>query len=131
MQGIYSTGTLILFLEIALMIILIIGWIYGARRMDFNFHHKAVYLVVAVHLVSVLLWMIPLTRTILWWQIVHELIGGTAIVMGIVLVILFIVRKGMPLKLLKRTRPFMFLTIGLWLISFLFGIYWWSVAYLP
>jgi hypothetical protein len=75
--------------------------------------------------------MIPLSRTFFWWQIAHEILGGLALILGVVLVVLFFVRRGMPLKLLKRARPFMFLTIGVWLIAFLFGLYWWSVAYLP
>lgn len=130
---------LVLVLELIVLAVLIIGWLYGARRMNFKLHHKAVYSVVLIHILTVGIWMIPRAMERLsimlgnpltfWYQIVHDVIGILAIVLGAVLAILFLTRKGMPLKLLKRTRPFMFLTIGVWIIAFILGMYWFLVAW--
>jgi len=130
---------LVLVLELIILAVLIIGWLYGARRMNFKLHHKAVYSVVLIHILTVGIWMIPRAMERLsimlsnpltfWYQIVHDVIGILAIVLGAVLAILFLTRKGMPLKLLKRTRPFMFLTIGVWIIAFILGLYWFLVAW--
>lgn len=130
---------LVLILELVIVIILIVGWIYGARRMDFNLHHKAVWFVALVHFITVGFWMIPramerlsfmIANPILnWYQIVHDIVGILAIGLGVVLVLIFLVKTGMPLKLLKRTRPFMFLTIGIWLLAFILGIYWFLLAW--
>jgi hypothetical protein len=65
-----------------------------------------------------------------WYQILHDVIGIIAIGLGVVLVLLFLIKKGMPLKLLKRSRPFMFLTIGTWLLAFILGVYWFALAWL-
>lgn len=131
---------LVLFLEIIVLIVLLIGWIFGARRMNFKLHHKAIYLVVLMHILTVGIWMIPrsierlsvmLSNPIMfWYQIVHDIVGILAIGLGAVLVVLFLIKSGMPLKLLKRTRPFMFLTIGVWIIAFILGVYWFLVAWI-
>jgi hypothetical protein len=68
----------------------------------------------------------PITN---WYQIVHDIIGIFAIVLGVLLIVVFLVKTGMPLKLLKRTRPLMFVTIGTWIIAFLLGIYWFLLAW--
>ncbi|MHA2395385.1 MAG: hypothetical protein ACXAC0_01650 [Candidatus Thorarchaeota archaeon] len=130
----------VLFLEIIVLLALLIGWRYGASKMNFNLHHKAVYLVVLIHILTVGLWMIPraierlavmLSNPItFWYQIVHDIVGILAIGLGAALVILFLIRSGMPLKLLKRTRPFMFLTVGVWVIAFVLGVYWFLVAWI-
>ena len=130
---------LVLVLEIVVLTALMIGWRYGASKKNFDLHHKAVYLVVLIHILTVGLWMIPRAMERLsimlsnpltfWYQIVHDIIGILAIGLGAVLVVIFLVKKGMPLKLLKRTRPFMFLTIGVWIFSFLLGIYWFLLAW--
>jgi hypothetical protein len=130
---------LVLILEIIVLIALIVGWRYGASRMNFDLHHKAVYLVVLIHILTVGFWMIPraLDRlTIMlsnpitfWYQIVHDIFGILAIGLGAILAILFLIKRGMPLKLLKRTRPFMFLIIGVWIIAFILGLYWFLIAW--
>ena len=130
---------LVLVLEIVVLTALMIGWRYGASKKNFDLHHKAVYLIVLIHILTVGLWMIPRAMERLsimlsnpltfWYQIVHDIIGILAIGLGAVLVVIFLVKKGMPLKLLKRTRPFMFLTIGVWIFSFLLGIYWFLLAW--
>jgi hypothetical protein len=130
---------IVLILEVIVLLVLAIGWIYGSRRMDYNLHHKAVYFVALIHLLTVGAWMIPralerlpimLTNPVLnWYQIVHDAVGLFAIGLGILLVVMFLVKTGMPLKLLKRTRPLMFLTIGTWVIAFILGLYWFLVGY--
>ncbi|MFW9770365.1 MAG: hypothetical protein ACFFF9_14880 [Candidatus Thorarchaeota archaeon] len=131
---------IILILEVIVLIGLAIGWIYGSRRMKYKLHHKAVYFVVLVHILTVGAWMIPraleripfmLANPIQnWYQIVHDLIGIFAIVLGASLVVVFLIRTGMPLKLLKRTRPLMFLTVGTWIIAFILGVYWFLLAWI-
>ncbi|MFX0107652.1 MAG: hypothetical protein ACFE7R_05175 [Candidatus Hodarchaeota archaeon] len=129
----------VLVLEIVVLVTLVLGWLYGARRMDFNLHHKAVYLVVLIHLCTVGLWMIPqaIQRASImwnnpianWYQIVHDIIGLLALGLGAILVVIFLLKSGMPLKLLKRTRPLMFLTIGVWVLAFILGAYWFALGW--
>ncbi len=130
---------IVLILEVIVLIVLVVGWIYGARRKDFNLHHKAVYFVALVHMLTVGVWMIPralerlslmLANPIMnWYQIVHDIVGILAIGLGVLLVVIFLVRSGMPIKLLKQTRPLMFLTIGTWIIAFVLGVYWFLLAW--
>lgn len=130
---------IVLILEAIVLLVLALGWIYGSRRMDYDLHHKAVYFVALVHMVTVGAWMIPrainnlsfmLANPILnWYQIVHDAVGIFAIVSGVFLAVLFLVKRGMPLRFLKRTRPLMFLTVGTWIIAFVLGLYWFLVGY--
>jgi hypothetical protein len=130
---------IVLILEVIVLIVLVVGWIYGARRKDFNLHHKAVYFVALVHMLTVGVWMIPralerlslmLANPIMnWYQIVHDIVGILAIGLGVLLVVIFLARSGMPIKLLKQTRPLMFLTLGTWIIAFVLGVYWFLLAW--
>jgi len=130
---------IVLILEVIVLIVLVVGWTYGARRKDFNLHHKAVYFVVLVHMLTVGVWMIPralerlslmLANPIMnWYQIVHDIVGILAIGLGVLLVVIFLARSGMPVKLLKQTRPLMFLTLGTWIIAFVLGVYWFLLAW--
>jgi hypothetical protein len=129
-----------LILEIIVLLVLAIGWIYGSRRMNYKLHHKAVYFVALVHLLTVGAWMIPQSIPRIpfmladpitnWYQIVHDVIGMLAIVLGVILVVVFLIKTGMPLKLLKRTRPLMFVTVGIWVIAFLLGVYWFLLSWI-
>jgi uncharacterized membrane protein YfcA len=131
---------IVLLLEVIVLIVLVVGWIYGARRKDFNLHHKAVYFVALIHMLTVGVWMIPralerlwpmLANPIMnWYQIVHDITGILAIGLGVLLVVIFLLRSGMPIKLLKQTRPLMFLTLGTWIIAFVLGVYWFLLAVL-
>ena len=130
---------LILVLEIIVLMALLVGWRYGASRMNFDLHHKAVYSVVLIHILTVGFWMIPIAVSRLsitlgdpitfWYQIVHDTIGILAIGFGAVLAVIFIFKRGLPLKLLKRTRPIMFITISVWIIAFLLGLYWFLLSW--
>jgi len=132
---------LVLGLEITILLVLVIGWLYGARRKKFKFHHKAVWFVVFLHILTVGLWMIPIAferltlalsnPLLYWYQIVHDIVGLLAIGLGAILVAIFLVKGGMPWKLIKKTRPLMFLTIGTWIVAFLLGLYWFRLAWLP
>ncbi|TFG96761.1 hypothetical protein E4H12_10320 [Candidatus Thorarchaeota archaeon] len=131
---------LVLILELFIVIVLMVGWIYGSRRMNFNLHHRAVWFVALVHFLTVGFWMIPqaigrlsfmLANPIAnWYQILHDAIGILAISLGVILVLIFLVKTGMPLKLLKRTRSLMFLTIGTWIIAFILGFYWFLLGWI-
>ena len=130
---------IVFILEVIVLIVLVVGWIYGARRKEFNLHHKAVYFVALVHMITVGVWMIPralerlslmLANPIMnWYQIVHDIVGILAIGLGVLLVVIFLIRSGMPIKLLKLTRPLMFLTVGTWIIAFVLGVYWFLLAW--
>jgi hypothetical protein len=130
---------LALIIETIILIVLLIGWRYGASKRKFKLHHQTVYLVVLIQLLTVGIWMIPraLERLsimlsnplVFWYQIVHDIIGILAIGLGVILVLIFFVKKGMPIVWLRRTRPFMFLTVGVWIIAFILGVYWFLIAY--
>ncbi len=131
---------IVMITETILVVGLMIGWLYGARRMDFKTHHRAVYPIVLIHSITVGLWMIPIAIGRLpimlanpmayWYQIVHDMLGFAGITLGIVLALLYAFKRNMPLKLLKKTRPIMFLAIGVWVIAFLLGVYWFLIGYI-
>ena len=133
-------ATMVMIIETILVVALMISWLYGARRMDFKTHHWGVYPVVFIHAITVSFWMIPSAMARLpimladpvgnWYQIAHDMLGFVGIGLGIVLALLYAFRRDMPLKLLKRTRPIMFLTIGVWIVSFLLGFYWFLLGYI-
>jgi len=108
---------MVLVLEIFIVIVLVIGWIYGARRKDFNLHHKTVWLVALLHILTVGFWMIPRALERLSFMLANPIANW------------FLFKKGMPSKLLKQTRPIMFLTIGTWIIALILGIYWFLLAW--
>ncbi|MBE0526133.1 MAG: hypothetical protein IH631_04275, partial [Candidatus Thorarchaeota archaeon] len=95
---------LVLILELFIVIVLMVGWIYGSRRMNFNLHHRAVWFVALVHFLTVGFWMIPqaigrlsfmLANPIAnWYQILHDAIGILAISLGVILVLIFLVKTG-------------------------------------
>jgi hypothetical protein len=47
---------------------------------------------------------------------------GLAIVIGSILALVFLVRRSMPLKLLKKTRPLMIVTLVMRALSFGLGV---------
>jgi hypothetical protein len=126
-------------IEIFILALLIIGWVYGSRRRAFSLHHRAVWLVVLLHIVTVGVWMIPqaLIRLsialsnplVFWYQIVHDFIGILAIGLGAILVVIFLIKGGMPWKLIRRTKSLMILTISIWIIAFILGVYWFLVSW--
>ncbi|MDF1541117.1 MAG: hypothetical protein P1Q69_19625, partial [Candidatus Thorarchaeota archaeon] len=106
---------------------------------DFKLHHRAVYPSVFIHAITVGAWMIPiaierLPITMLspaenWYQITHDILGFIGITLGIIMALMFVTKKEMPLKLVKKTRPVMFLAVGVWLISFILGLYWYLIGH--
>ncbi|MFW9920985.1 MAG: hypothetical protein ACFFED_15400 [Candidatus Thorarchaeota archaeon] len=134
-----TIAMIVMAIETILVIGLMVGWLYGARRMDFKTHHRAVYPIVLIHSITVGFWMIPIAIARLpimlanpmafWYQIVHDMIGFAGIALGIILALLYAFKRDMPLKLLKKTRPIMFLTIGVWSAAFILGLYWFLLGY--
>ncbi|UCH05510.1 MAG: hypothetical protein JSW05_04925, partial [Candidatus Thorarchaeota archaeon] len=57
-----------------------------------------------------------------WLQILHDTLGIIAIALGFIIAVVFLVKRDMPLKLLKRTRPVMILILTLWIITFILGL---------
>jgi Ca2+/Na+ antiporter len=58
-----------------------------------------------------------------WYVILHDSFGMLAVILAIVLVITFLVKKGMPLNLLRRARPLMITVLFLWIVTFVLGAY--------
>ena len=135
-----TIAMIVMVTETILVVALMISWLYGARRMDFKTHHRGVYPVVLIHSITVGLWMIPIAIGRLpimladpitnWYQITHDMLGFVGIGLGIILALLYAFKRDMPLNLLKRTRPIMFLTIGVWLAAFFLGFYWFLLGYI-
>lgn len=128
-----TLATSSLVIETVIVIILLAGWLYGARRLDFRIHHWAVYSTVLVNSILVGLWMIPQAIALVVGNYfadpfatlhvtVHLMIGLVTVVLSIIVSFMFLVRRDMPLKLLKRTRPVMILVLSLWTITFLLGV---------
>ncbi|NWF95005.1 MAG: hypothetical protein HXY34_02585 [Candidatus Thorarchaeota archaeon] len=121
----------VLVLECVMMIVVAIGWWYGARRLDFRLHHRAVYSIILIHLLGVSLWMIPQALSALplvmanpqtyWYVIVHDTLGILTIGMALILVVAFLIRPDLPLRLLRRARPIMIIVLTTWTVTFLFG----------
>jgi hypothetical protein len=129
----YTVATSALIIEVLMIIVLLIGWLYGARRLEFRVHHRAVYSIVLVNSLLVGLWMIPQAINLAsfgyfddlstsWHQILHDILGIIAVVLSIIVSVIFLIRRDMPLKLLKRTRPLMILILTLWIITFALGV---------
>ncbi|MHA2378228.1 MAG: hypothetical protein ACXADS_03055 [Candidatus Thorarchaeota archaeon] len=126
----FPTATTVMILETFVVVVLLIGWLFGARRLEFRLHHWAVYSIILVHAVTVGAWMIwraerlnPFADPVAnWYQILHDTLGIIAIALGLIVAVVFLVRRDMPLKLLKRTRPVMILILTLWVITFILGL---------
>lgn len=124
--------TSVLLIESIVVLVLLIGWYFGARRLNFNLHHGVVYSIVVAHVLTLSLWMIPiasgaipflLTDPVRFWRpLSHFILGLLALVFGLVLGLIFLIKRDIPLKLLRRARPLMILTISLWIISFVLGL---------
>jgi hypothetical protein len=60
----------------------------------------------------------------------HAILGIIPIILGIVVVGAFLFTKGMPLSLLRKMKPLMFVILILWLIAFILDLYIYSDFYL-
>jgi Ca2+/H+ antiporter len=131
--GPYVIATSALVIEVLLIIVLLVGWVYGSRRLNFRLHHRAVYSIVLVNSLIVGLWMIPRAMNLAqlgffnnlstsWHQTLHDTLGIIAVVLSIIVSVIFLWRRDMPARLLKRTRPLMILILSLWIITFALGI---------
>jgi hypothetical protein len=121
----------VLLVESIILLILIMGWIYGARRLNFNLHHVAVYTIIVAHILTLSLWMLPIASGVMpflltnplrfWRPLTHFILGSLALVFGMILGIIFLIKRDIPLNLLRRARPLMILTLSLWVLSFVLG----------
>ncbi|MFW9887658.1 MAG: hypothetical protein ACFFER_05710 [Candidatus Thorarchaeota archaeon] len=128
----FPVASAVLILETVIVIVLLIGWLFGARRLEFTLHHRAVYSIVLIHSITVGVWMIPRALSLVSYimadpvgnlpLILHDTLGIIAVVLGLIVGVTFIIRRDMPLKLLKRTRPIMLVILVLWLTTFFLGI---------
>ena len=55
-------------------------------------------------------------------QIMHDGIGFAAIICVSILVVIFLVKRDLPISLLRKARPIMFLTLFLWILVFAPGL---------
>jgi hypothetical protein len=131
-------ATSALVIEVLMIILLLIGWLYGARRLNFRLHHKAVYSIVLVNSLLVGLWMIPQAANLAsfgyfddfassWHQILHDTLGLIAVILSIIVSAVFLIKRDMPGKLLKQTRPLMILILTFWIITFALGVMAYSI----
>ena len=130
-----QTSLIVMGIETVIIIVVAIGWYLGARRMNFNLHHVAVYSVILVHLIIVGAWMWPRAMYAIenfgllndpvgnLRILAHFGIGLTADLLSIILALVFIWKRDIPLNVLRRARPVMILTLILWIISFGLGAY--------
>ena len=132
MQSLDMTiAVLVLLIESGLIIALIIGWYFGARRLNINLHHGVVYGGLLINTVIVAVWMLPrgiralpylLTDPLLYSRVLlHFMIGLVVICLGLVIGILFLLNRDIPLGLLKKAQPFMIVILLGWIITFSLG----------
>lgn len=118
-------------IESLLFVMLLVGWYFGARRLNLSLHHWMVYSLIPIHSVFLFLWMIPRFLVVLTTlpvtpiggigMIFHGIFGILAGVVIILIVILFLLRRDLPLNLLRKTRPLMFVALLMWVILFIGG----------
>jgi hypothetical protein len=135
-----QTAVIVLVLESALIFTLLMGWLFGARRLNLTIHHRVVYSVVLIHLVSVGSWMIPRGILILpsllgnpvafLPQLVHDTLGFLAVILSILLVVIFAFYRNLQLGILRKARPIMILTLILWMLVFALGLVAFTQIYL-
>ncbi len=136
----YETFALVIMIvETIIVVAMMIGWLFGSRRMFIKLHHRVVYPAILIHAITVGAWMIPIAFERLplmlanpmenWYQISHDTIGIIAITLGLIMGLMFGPRKEMPIKLLKKTRPVMLLTVVLWVTAFILGLYWYFLGH--
>jgi hypothetical protein len=127
----FPVASIVLAVETVIVIVLLIGWLFGARRLEFTLHHWAVYSIVLIHSITVGIWMIPRALSFVsyiiadpvgnWPLILHDTLGIVAVLLGIIVGVTFLIRRDMPLKLLKRFRPVMLVILVLWITTFFLG----------
>jgi hypothetical protein len=128
----FQTAVIVLVLESALAFTLLMGWLFGARRLNLTIHHRVVYSIVLTHLVSVGAWMIPrgilvlptlLSNPVAFLpQLIHDTLGFLAVILSILLIVIFVFYRNLQLGILRRARPIMILTLVLWLVVFALGL---------
>ncbi|MFW9997242.1 MAG: hypothetical protein ACFFD4_34680 [Candidatus Odinarchaeota archaeon] len=122
---------LVLITEILLVSVLLTGWYFGARRLNLDVHHGAVYGAISIQVLIVGTWMLPrflraasfvLSDIIGRLPVVLHVICGTlTVINGLFLTILFLIRRDIPLKILRRARPFMITELIVWTITLALG----------
>ena len=127
----YLQALIVLPVEIALLAALIIGWLFGARRLNLRLHHGIVYSVVAIQVAIIILWMAPAALAYLstfsypnenLFIIVHAIIGIAAVSLGVALIVTFLIRKKPALQLIRRTRLVMISTLIIFFIVAAIGV---------
>ncbi|MHA2141881.1 MAG: hypothetical protein ACXADC_12795 [Candidatus Thorarchaeota archaeon] len=137
----FPVASLVLIAETVIVIMLLIGWLFGARRLEFTLHHWAVYSIILIHSITVGIWMIPRALLFMdsviadpvgyWHVILHDTLGIVAVILGIIVGVTFIIRRDMPLKLLKRFRPVMLVILVLWITTFFLGFVVYVIGWSP
>jgi hypothetical protein len=136
MQIVFNTqtiATIVLLAEALIIFGLLCGWYFGARRLNFQVHHGFVYTAVLIHSITVFVWMLPASQWAIssgillnfaatWRLSLHFIFGAIADILGMMLAVTFVIKRDMPLALLKRARPIMITTLLLWILTFATGI---------
>lgn len=122
------------------VLLLLLGFLVGVKRRKIKTHHLGVYSTVVIQLLVAIFWMIPRSLYFIsmgllsdpvgsWHTIVHIVVGFLALGLGLVISLIFLLKPGMPPKLVKSTRPLMKITLVLWLTAFILGIVSFVVGY--
>lgn len=134
----HVTALIVISVEIILFALLLLAR-YNIRRLRIHNHHKYVYTVVLLNSTIILLWMIPVELRLVnrvldgrtdalavWYVLLHGLFGLIAIILGITLCLIFLLRvikqELIPLTLIKKMKPLMITTFIFWTLAILFGI---------
>lgn len=128
-------ATIVVIILSLLIIGLFIGWFYGARRLNLDLHHIAVYGATILVFLIILLWMGPRIISVLTsssssyyssspsiGSIIHAIAGLIVLIAMLVVSIAFIIKRDIPLALLKKMRYFMIGILVIFPIVFVLGI---------
>ncbi|MHA2270467.1 MAG: hypothetical protein ACXACI_01305 [Candidatus Hodarchaeales archaeon] len=132
---------LVLLAEIIFILALLMGWYFGARRLNIDLHHLVVYIAVPVQFVLLVLWMLPKPLKSLdflldapiknWNLLAHFILGLITIGLALGVVITFIIYRGVPLTVLRKVRPVMIAILLLWIVTFSLGAWNFYKKYYP
>ncbi len=124
-----STPLIIFLIEMLIFSGLLFGWYFGARRLNLDLHHYMVYGATGIHSLIFLVYMFPkalngfsyVLQTGRLLPLLHWGTGLIAVISSLTLATTFLLRRDIPLSVLKKVRPLMIITIISWVIAFSLG----------
>lgn len=115
-NDIFATGVLLT--EIIVVIMLIVGWYFGARKLNIDFHHYMVYSATIIAVFIFIIWMGPKVFPDRFFSIIsnfpetykatiHMILGLITLILMITVSTLFLVNRDININRLKRYKPLM------------------------